>query len=232
MIEVRPLASLGTTRRAEFEAQHHFCFAGYHAPGREGWGALCVLNRTILAPKAELRPQPLDSVDLISIVRKGAVSHTGSLQGHVPLVAGEVQLISSGPGVSHGDTNLGARPAELIEIRLRTTEHGDRPQRRTARFPDRTQAGRWIPLASGFPEEKPTMKLSTRARILAARLAARGNLEYSATPGRYIYVLAVKGPIAVNGVSLQPFEGGAIVNEERLCVQSDRFAEILLIDTE
>jgi hypothetical protein len=59
MIEVRPAATLGSTRREGIKAIHHFCFAGYHAAGREGWGGLTALNHAGAArgaaPRADRR---------------------------------------------------------------------------------------------------------------------------------------------------------------------------------
>lgn len=231
MIEARPRASLGSTRRDGVAALHHFCFAGYHAVGREGWGSLRVLNHVDLAPHAELPPQPIDGVELLSIVRKGVIAHSGSLGGNCRSVAGEVQLISTGPGITHADINPATRPAEYFEIRIRCDAPAEQAQRRIVRFPNRDHTGHLVALASGFPEDRPAPWLNAPARVSAARIPAMGALDYAPAPQRFVYVVPLSGRVEINGVPIDTFEGAAIVDEHSLRIEAVKFAEILLIDS-
>lgn len=231
MIEARPRASLGSTSREGVEALHHFCFAGYHALGREGWGSLCVLNHVTLAPHAELPPQPIDGVEQISIVRKGAIAHAGSLGGNFRTLAGEVQLISPGRGITHADVNPSARAAEYVEIRIRSDRPGESAQRKAVRFPGRNDTGQLMLLASGLSEDRPAMTLNAPARLFAARVPAGGALEYAPMRGRRVYLLSLNGRLTVNGVAIDRLEGAAVADEPLLRIEAGKFAEMLLVET-
>lgn len=231
MIEARPRASLGATGLDGIESLHHFCFAGYHAIGRESWGALSVLNHVTLAPRAALRPQPIDGVELITVVRKGVIAHAGSLGGNCRTVAGEVQLISPGPGITHADINPSARPAEYVEIRIHSQSPGDRAQRRSVAFPARSHSGHLVTLASGFAEDRPAPSLTAPARVLGARISPRDGLDYPLEPGRLVYLVTLSGTVEVNGVPIDTHEGAAIADESLLRIEAGRSAEILLIES-
>ncbi|MCP3733191.1 pirin family protein [Sphingomonas sp. MG17] len=213
------------------EALHHFCFAGYHALGREGWGLLSVLNHVTLAPHAGLRPQPIDGVEQVLIVRKGAIAHSGSMGGNCRTLAGEVELISPGPGITHADVNPSARTAEYIEIRIRCDDPGERAQRKTVKFPGQDQNGELILFASGLLEDRPAMVLHAPARLSAARVPTGGTLEYAPFPGRHVYILSLKGQLAVNGIAIDQLEGAAVADEPLLRIKAKQFAEMLIIDT-
>ncbi|MDF7775706.1 pirin family protein [Sphingomonas sp. AOB5] len=231
MIEARPRSSLGATSLDGVESAHHFCFAGYHAVGREGWGALSVLNYVTLAPRAALRPQPIDGVELITVVRKGVIAHAGSLGGNCRTVAGEVQLISPGPGMTHADINPSARPAEYVEIRIRSQSPGDRAQRRSVAFPARSHSGHLLTLASGFAEDRPAPSLTAPARVLGGRISPGDRLDYVLESDRLVYLVALSGCVEVNGVPIDTHAGAAVADETLLRIEAGRAAEILFIET-
>ena len=170
MIQARPCCEFGATRAASMEVLHHFSFAGYQDARRDGWGDLCVINHTLLAPRAELRPQPLDGVEVITMVRCGVLEHLGAFSAGCRTIAGEVQLLSTGTGIEHGCYNPLARAAEYLEIRLRSSERLGQPARAVTAFPTRDQKDRCVLLASGFAEDRPAMRARARARVSVTRL--------------------------------------------------------------
>jgi redox-sensitive bicupin YhaK (pirin superfamily) len=230
MIEARPSATLGATRRDGIEALHHFCFAGYHVPGREGWGGLAALNQVTLAPRAALRPEPIDGVELLAIVRKGVIAHAGSLGGNCRTVAGEVQLISPGPGITHADVNPATRPAEYVELRLRAAAPAEFAERKAVAFPTRSCLGQLSMLASGHAADHPAMMMHADARVLGAALPPNGAIDYPLEPGRHAYVLALSGTIVVNGTTVEAPGGAAILDEPVIQLAARELAELLLVD--
>jgi redox-sensitive bicupin YhaK (pirin superfamily) len=146
-------------------------------------------------------------------------------------LAGEVQLLCPGRGITHAQSNPGARPAEFVEIRLRMETVPERIQRRTVRFPNRTQTGRLALLASGFREDRLAMPLQSHTRVFGARLPARGAIDYTLTRSRHAYVMALTGSVEIDGQTIGPLEGAAITNETTIRIEARKFAEILLIDT-
>lgn len=230
MIEVRQRAALGSSTNDSLHAFHHFSFARYQEFAWTQWGELHCLNHEILAPRAELRPQPIDHTEIVTLVRKGVIAHAGSLGGKSRAVAGEVQLISSGEGMTHAYVNPGNRAAEYLEIRIASSDSGA-PQRHLTRFPGRKQAGQLMVLASGFAEDREALAMRAEARVMGTRLPAGQTVRYRLAPGRHAYVVTLCGAIAVDGLILEPAGGAAIVDEYMIRIDAVKAAEFLLIDT-
>ena len=106
MIELRPFASLGAADHGWLDAHHHFAFAGYHDPARVHWGALRVWNDDTIAPKTGFPPHPHRDMEIITYVRKGAITHRDSLGNEGRTQAGDVQVMSAGSGIQHSEYNL------------------------------------------------------------------------------------------------------------------------------
>lgn len=230
MIDLRRRDGLGSTQAESFTARHHFSFAAYQDLDRTCWGDLCCVNHDILAPRAELSPQPIDHAEIVTLVRDGVVAHAGTLGGRSRTAAGEVQLISSGDGMTHGHINPGNRPAEYLEIRI-ATSRGGTPHRRLTKFPKRSQAGRFVTLASGFAEDRDALAMQAQARVVAARLRAGRSLRYRLAPGRHAYVVALSGEVVVGGIVLQSASGAAIRDEPTIRFDGIGGSDLVLIDT-
>ena len=100
MIEVRPFESLGGANHGWLDAKHHFSFAGYHDPARMHWGALRVWNDDTIAPQSGFPPHPHSDMEIITYVRKGAITHEDNLGNKGRTEAGDVQVMSAGTGIA------------------------------------------------------------------------------------------------------------------------------------
>src|SRR5690606_1611055 len=99
MIEHRPFARLGHMKLDWLDANYHFSFANYHDPARMSWGALRVWNDDVIAPKTGFPPHPHENMEIITYVRRGALSHRDSMGNAGVTGAGDVQVMSAGRGV-------------------------------------------------------------------------------------------------------------------------------------
>jgi len=231
MVDLRTRDGLGHSHLPGLNALHHFSFGQFQDSARSHWGALTTLNHNILDPGADMPRHPIDGVDILTIVRKGVIAHQVDMDAVARTLAGEVQLLCPGRGITHAQRNPGARLAEFIEVRLRMESTPERVQRRVVRFPNRAQTGRLALLASGFSEDRLAMPLQSNSRVLGARLPAKGGIDYGLTRSRHLYLMALGGTVEVNGHHVGPLEGAAITNETAVRIEARKFAEILLIDT-
>ncbi len=107
MIELRPFASLGGADHGWLNARHHFSFADYRDPKRDSWGALRVWNDDHIAPHSGFPPHPHRDMEIITYVRRGAISHRDSLGNSGAHRSwrgpGDVQ---AGDGITHAEYNL------------------------------------------------------------------------------------------------------------------------------
>ena len=231
MIDRRPFHSLGGANHGWLDAKHHFSFANYHAPARMGWGALRVWNDDTIAPQTGFPPHPHADMEIITYVREGAITHQDNLGNKGRTVAGDVQVMSAGSGITHAEYNLESGNTQIFQIWIIPDAHGKPPSWGTKPFPLGDRSGRFVTLASGFNDDADALPLRTNARVLGATLKAGETAVYDLDTTRYAYLVPAKGKIEVNGVALDARDGAAIRDESKLTVTALEDAELVLVDT-
>jgi len=231
MIDRRPFDSLGGANHGWLDAKHHFSFANYHDPSRMGWGALRVWNDDTIAAQSGFPPHPHADMEIITYVREGAITHQDNLGNKGRTVAGDVQVMSAGTGITHAEYNLEAGATQIFQIWIIPNQHGKSPSWGTKPFPLGDRGGRFVTLASGFEHDADALPLRTDARVLGATLKAGETAEYELDASRYAYLVSAKGKIEVNGVALDARDGAAIRNETKLSVKALDDAELVLVDS-
>jgi redox-sensitive bicupin YhaK (pirin superfamily) len=230
MIDIRKFATLGHANHGWLNARHHFSFADYHDPARMGWGAIRVWNDDEIAAQSGFPPHPHRDMEIVTYVRSGAITHQDSMGNKGRTMAGDVQVMSAGTGVRHAEYNLEDEATTLFQIWVETGRPGAEPGWGAARFPKADRSGRFVTLASGFDEDEEALKINAAARVMGATLAAGETAELSLDPSRHAYLVAVDGPVEVNGVRAEPRDGVAITGEERVAIRALADAEIVLVD--
>jgi len=231
VIERRPFDKLGGANHGWLDAKHHFSFAGYHDPARMGWGALRVWNDDTIAPQTGFPPHPHADMEIITYVREGAISHKDSLGNAGRTVAGDVQVMSAGTGITHAEYNLEPGTTRIFQIWIIPDEHGLPPSWGTKPFPKGERSGRFVALASGSRDDAEALPLRTDARVLGATLKAGETAEYAMAPGRYGYLVPAVGKVELNGVALDARDGAAIRDEQVLRVTALEDSELVLVDS-
>ncbi|OOG56907.1 pirin family protein [Rhodanobacter sp. C03] len=231
MIERRPFDSLGGADHGWLKAKHHFSFAGYHEQKRMGWGALRVWNDDTIAAQSGFPPHSHADMEIITYIREGAISHRDSLGNEGRTVAGDVQVMSAGSGISHSEFNLESDTTRIFQIWIIPDSQGQPPSWGERSFPVGDRSDRFVALASGFSEDTDALPLRTDARVLGATLKAGETTTYAMAPGRYAYMVPAKGAIELNGVRLDARDGAAIRDEALLRVTALEDAELVLVDT-
>jgi redox-sensitive bicupin YhaK (pirin superfamily) len=230
MIDVRPFATLGNANHGWLNARHHFSFASYHDPSRLGWGAIRVWNDDEIAARSGFPPHPHSDMEIITYVRSGAITHKDSMGNEGRTGAGDVQVMSAGTGVRHAEYNLEDEQTTLFQIWVLTDKPGAEPSWGAKPFPMHERDGAFVTLASGFSEDGEALKINAAARVMGATLKAGDTAELALDPSRHAYLVAVNGPVEVNGVRAEPRDGVAITGEERVEIRAVEDAEIVLVD--
>jgi redox-sensitive bicupin YhaK (pirin superfamily) len=230
MIEVRPFASLGGANHGWLDAKHHFSFGSHHDPARMGWGKLRVWNDDTIAARSGFPPHPHSEMEIITYVRKGAITHKDNQGNQGRTEAGDVQVMSAGTGIAHSEYNLEAEPAQIFQIWIQATTHGAAPAWGTKPFPKGDRSGRFVTLASGFAGDAGALPIRSDARVAAATLKAGEEVTYDLGPDRHGYLVSASGAIEVNGVRADARDGVAAFAVETLSVTAIEDAEIVLVD--
>jgi redox-sensitive bicupin YhaK (pirin superfamily) len=230
VIEVRKLDTLGHADLGWLDARYHFSCARYHDADRMGWGALRVWNDDLIAPQSGFPPHAHRDMEIITYVRSGAITHRDNMGNSCRTVAGQVQIMSAGTGVTHSEFNLENEDATLFQIWITPEQCGGNPGWGKRQFPDLDRAGQFLTLASGMSSDD-ALPIRANARVAGARLKAGEAASYTLDPGRYAYLVAAKGRIRVNGKDAAARDGVAIRDLDVVHVEARDDAELVLVDT-
>ncbi len=230
MIEVRPFASLGHADHGWLQARHHFAFAEYYDEQRVDWGALRVWNDDTIAPGSGFAPHPHRDMEIITYVRKGAISHEDNLGNQGRTEAGDVQVMSAGSGIVHSEYNREPGETQIFQIWIHPSQRGGTPQWGARPFPKGKRAGQFVTLASGFAEDTDALPIRTPARVLGATLKAGESTEYRLGAERRAYLVPATGKLEIEGVTVNARDGAAIAGNEVLTVKALEDSEVVLVD--
>ena len=230
MIEIRRFTSLGHADHGWLDARHHFSFAGYHDPARTTWGRLRVWNDDAIAPHTGFGTHPHRDMEIVTYVRKGAISHRDSLGNAGRTAAGDVQVMSAGTGIEHSEYNHEDETTELFQIWILPDRRGEAPGWGTRPFPRSDRGGRFVPLASGREDDGDALPIRADARVLGAALKAGESVTYDTQAARHLYLVPATGAVLVNGVEALARDGVAITGLEAVTITAIEDAELVLVD--
>src|SRR5690606_19161973 len=230
MIEIRPFEKLGGENHGWLDAKHHFSFANYHDPNRIHWGSLRVWNDDTVQAKSGFPPHPHRDMEIITYVRKGAVTHQDSLGNQGRTEAGDVQVMSAGTGITHAEYNMEDEVTQLFQIWSLPDQSGGQPTWGARPFPRDDRAGRFATLAAGMANGNDALPIRTNARVAGATIKAGETVRYALGEGRSAYLVSATGKIEVNGVEANARDGVAIRDEAEIAVTAIEDSEVVLVD--
>jgi redox-sensitive bicupin YhaK (pirin superfamily) len=230
MIELRPFASLGAADHGWLDAHHHFSFAEYHEPTRTNWGQLRVWNDDTIAAKSGFPPHPHRDMEIITYVRKGAITHRDNLGNAGRTVAGDVQVMSAGTGVAHSEYNLEDEATQIFQIWIIPDRRGGEPSWGTRPFPKSDRNGRFVTLASGIEGDQESLPIRSQARVLGATVQAGETIVYETSMDRHLYLVPATGRVRVGGVEVNARDGAAITGLARVEFTALEDSELVLVD--
>ena len=231
MIEHRPVSALGGGDLGWLKALHHFHTGSHGNPEHRALGNLYIWNDDELEPGTGFPPHGHRDVEIITYVREGYVSHRDSLGNEGRIEAGDVQVMSAGTGIQHGEVGATDQRTKVFQIWLHPRALGGEPYWGTKPFPKADRAGHLVPLASGYVEDVGALVIRADARVLGATLTAGHSLTYEFAPGRKAYLVPTSGRVSLNEVTLDARDGAAIRDESTLQITALADTEIVLVDT-
>ncbi|WP_404334791.1 pirin family protein [Sphingomonas sp. MMS12-HWE2-04] len=230
MIELRPYDSLGGANHGWLDAKHHFSFANYQDENRVHWGNLRVWNDDTIAPKTGFPPHPHRDMEIITYVRKGAITHQDNLGNKGRTEAGDVQVMSAGTGITHSEYNMEDGETQIFQIWIIPTRSGEKPAWGAKPFPKGDRAGQFVVLASGYDNDNDALPIRTDARVVGATLKAGETAEYTIGADRKAYLVPATGAIDLDGIRVNARDGAAIKDLETITITAIEDSEIVLVD--
>lgn len=226
MIKTYAFSQLGHANHGWLDARHHFSFANYYNPDRMGFGALRVINDDIIKAGAGFDTHPHKDMEIITYVRKGAITHRDSRGNQGRTEAGDVQVMSAGTGIFHSEFNLESEDTNLYQIWIEPNETGVQPRWDARKFPtEETKDGLTL-LVSG--DGRAPLQIHQDATLHAGPVIAGSVLRHAIK--HQAYLLVSKGAITLDGHSLTKGDGAEIRNVDSINLTAETDAEVLIID--
>ena len=187
-------------------------------------------NDDTIPPQTGFPPHPHRDMEIITYVREGAITHRDNLGNAGRTEAGDVQVMSAGTGVQHGEYNLEDEPpASSRSGSCPTARRASRPGARSP-FPKDDRAGRFVTLASGMAGDEGALPIRANARVSGVTVKAGETVGYSLAPGRHAYLVPATGRVEVNGVEAEARDGVAVRDVAEISVTALEDSEIILVD--
>ncbi|MGB5291828.1 MAG: pirin family protein [Lysobacterales bacterium] len=226
MIKTYAFSQLGHANHGWLDARHHFSFANYYNPDRMGFGALRVINDDIIKAGAGFDTHPHKDMEIITYVRKGAITHRDSRGNQGRTEAGDVQVMSAGTGIFHSEFNLESEDTNLYQIWIEPNETGVQPRWDARKFPTEETKGGLTLLVSG--DGRAPLQIHQDATLHAGPVIAGSVLRHAIK--HQAYLLVSKGAITLDGHFLTKGDGAEIRNVDSINLTAETDAEVLVID--
>ncbi len=230
MIEIKPFDRLGRFDNDWLSARYHFSFANYYDPRNMGVGALRVWNDDTIRPGRGFDLHGHRDMEIITYVRRGAITHQDHLGNVGRTEAGDVQVMSAGTGIMHAEFNRESEPTQIFQIWIEPAVHGVAPRWETRSFPKAGREGALVPLASGRRDHDDALKIHQDAALLAANLKAGQSVTHHLEPGRKAYLVAATGRLQVNGAAVDARDGVTLQDVAEIVIDAEADSEVLLAD--
>ncbi len=231
MIQVIPKKLLGRFETDWLRSRFHFFFAGVEAPMGHGFGPLRVWNDDLIQPHTGFDMHPHRDMEIITYVRRGAITHEDSLGNQGRTAAGDVQVMHAGTGITHSEHNREDEETELFQIWVEPDAAGHAPGWQEAKFPKADRAGALVPLASGQPQfADRALPIHQGATFYGAVLPRGQSVGHPLGQDRIAYLVAPAGHVTVNGAPVEPRDGVAMFDLDEIELAAVTDAEVVLFD--
>ena len=232
MIKVTHFEDFGHQDHGWLKACHHFSFADYYDPDRMGFGPLRVWNDDHIKAGSGFPTHPHRDMEIVTYVRRGAVSHEDSLGNQGRTEAGQVQVMSAGTGIRHAEFNHDNEDLDLFQVWVEPRELGLAPRWDTRTFDREHVSNGFVTLVSGREgvARDDVLFINQDAAFLAAVMGEGEILKLDIEPGRRAYLVPARGEVEVNGVRVPERGSAAITSETALSITALGEAEVVMFD--
>jgi quercetin 2,3-dioxygenase len=232
MITPRRSADRGQFDHGWLRTAHTFSFADYHDPHHMQFQSLRVLNEDHIAGGAGFPMHPHRDMEILTWILAGELRHEDDMGHSAVIRPGDVQIMSAGTGVVHGEWNASTSvPVHLLQVWIMPNQRG-LPPRYDQRAIERSVLQGKLATLAAPPGELALVPIHQDVHILATNLAPAQRAVLALRPGRSAWVQVARGAINVMGTALAAGDGAAITDETaiELVGAGDGLAEALVFD--
>jgi hypothetical protein len=232
MIVERPAAARGHVQAGWLDSRHTFSFGHYYDKDWMGFGPLRVINEDRVAPGAGFPPHRHANMEILSYVLSGVLSHRDSTGTNGELRPGELQWMSAGHGIEHGEYNgSDTEPVHFLQIWIQPDRVNAPPAYAQRAFDPAHRRGRWATLASPDGADD-SLAIRQQAWLHGARLGEGESVAWTLDSGRRYWLHVAQGAARVDEWSLEAGDALGFVGEQGplSIIGAGEDADLLLFD--
>lgn len=209
-ITIRRADERGKADHGWLKSAHSFSFAGYNDPDHLHYESLRVINDDRVAANGGFPTHPHKNFEIFSYVLEGALEHKDTLGNGSVVQAGGVQYMSTGSGVSHSEFNPSSEHAvHFLQVWLIPDTQNVTPRYETLAEGNLDKRGK-LALILSPDGANGSIRVQQDALVYAARLHGEEQIDYTAQPGRKLWLQIAAGSLSLNGEVLHEGDGAAI----------------------
>ena len=231
MISIYSFKELGSHNYGWLDAHYHFSFANYYDPERCGFPPLIVWNDDTIQSGTGFPMHSHKYMEIITYIRKGAISHEDSLGNKGKTRTGEIQIMSAGTGITHSEQNLEDEETLLFQIWIQPNKNNIQPRWENIDIHLETKSG-IHPLASGEEKFKHSqmLKIHQDTTLYVMNGTINDDFKYELEPDRHIYLVVSKGSVNINVLQANERDGVRIIDKKNLNFIFRGDSELIILD--
>jgi len=229
-ITVRRALERGLADHGWLRSRHTFSFADYYDPSYMGFRSLRVINDDIVAAGRGFPEHPHGDMEIFSYVLEGALAHRDSLGNERILQPGQIQLMSAGTGVRHGEFNPSSTDStHFLQIWIQPREQGLKPSY-TEWHPSPQNADDPKVLVISPDGRDGSARIQQDAEIYRILLEPGQSLQHEVRPGCGIWLHIAEGSLVLNSITLETGDAAATEASGALTLTANSRTNALLFD--
>jgi len=230
MIVVRKAEDRGRADFGWLDSRHTFSFGEYHDPAHMGFRSLRVINQDRVAPSGGFPTHPHRDMEIFSYVLEGALEHRDSLGNGRTLRPGQIQLMSTGRGVTHSEYNPSdSEGTHFLQVWIMPRTRGLAPSYTEWHpKPEHEAAAKVLVISSDGREDSATIHQD--ADVYRVRLQPGTETQHAVQPGRGLWLQVISGPVDLNGTTLKSGDGASTEEAGTCTLRAGGRVEALLFD--
>ncbi len=224
----------GYANHGWLQANHSFSFASWYNPEKVHFGALRVLNDDVIAPKMGFGTHPHDNMEIITIPLKGVLKHRDNMgDDWIPVVPGEVQVMSAGTGVQHSEINGSVDEyLSLFQIWIIPEKRSVQPRYDQKMFSAEDRNGKLQTLVTSFKDDDDySLKIHQDARLSRIDLKGGKSFTYDLKSKDHgVYVMNISGGVSIADTQLNSRDALGISETADFDINAIEDSELLFIE--
>jgi redox-sensitive bicupin YhaK (pirin superfamily) len=230
MITLRRADDRGRTDFGWLDSRHSFSFGEYYDPAHMGFRSLRVINDDRVAGGGGFSPHPHRDMEIFSYVLEGNLEHQDSMGNRRTLKPGEVQLMSAGTGVTHGEYNPNKDIAtRFLQIWIQPERKGLTPSYTEWHpAPAHAEAAKVLVISPDGRDGSATIHQD--AFVYRIQMKAGEQVEHDLAAGRGLWLQIMTGSGEMNGNQLAEGDGANTTDAGTYAIRAKTDVSALLFD--